>query len=144
MGAWSETIMGSDSALDAEGDIIIDICGIDHDNWLDNTPVDFRNEIEMCIPKVMEKYGMKLDGDLHIMVLGVLILNSGSAVPLNVINAIIAATELIEDADTYTHPEKRTKYLKDFIKSVRNYDSQGGTPMEIANEGLFEVMMGLN
>lgn len=140
MGAWSETIMGSDDALDAEGDIIVDICEIDHDEWLDKEPKDFRTEIENCIPIVIKKYEDRGDDSyIHFQVLGVLIMESGSKTTLDVINTILKHTEH-DDSERFLSPEKRKAYIDDFRTNIQNYDLNGGTIVELEHEGLFEVM----
>jgi len=141
MGAWSETIMGSDNALDAQGDIIVDICGIDYDEWLDKEPTDFRNIIESNIPKIIENYEGKIDDGEHLRVLGVLIMSSGSKTTLDVINKIIKAADE-DDSSGYINPEIRDKRIEEFKLIVKNYELHGGHPTEIPEEGLFEKMFG--
>jgi hypothetical protein len=133
--------MGSDSALDAQGDIIIDICGIDYDEWLDSEPTEFRKIIESNIPNVVERYEGGLDGDEHLRVLGVIIMSSGSRTTRDVIDTIISAADQ-DDASGYINPEIRETRIQEFKTIIENYELDGGQPTEIPAEGLFEKMFG--
>ena len=135
MGWWSATVMGGDTPLDYQGDMV-DLCGVDYDKFadMDYDHTKIRSEIESNLDKLVEycnsvKYG---EPEIAWQVLGVIILESGSKLPDDIKTKIVEAAD---NDDWAQEDEERNRYMKAFKYAVENYN---GTPTEIEYEGLFQ------
>lgn len=137
MGWWSTTVMGGDTPLDFEGDMLIDICGLAHDDYLENGYAPYRHTIESHIDELVA-YCDKHDGDdqnIAFQVLGVILMGSGAAMSADVKEQIEVGINMDEWAD---EDSERKEHMRDYLYAVHNYDTNGGTVVTLTSEGLFE------
>jgi hypothetical protein len=138
MGYWSTVIMGGDTPLDYQGDMI-DLCGVDYSTFVDGDYdlTSIRSEIESNYDKLTEfcdnvNYG---DPNIAYQVLGVLILESGAKLPDDIADKIYAAA--MNDEWAKESAERKVNMYA-FISQLTTYDRAGGTPTKVKYEGLFE------
>ena len=140
MGWWSATVMGGDTPLDFQGDML-DQCGVDYNTFasMDYNLPNLRSEIESNLGKLVE-YCESETGDyrnIAFQVLGVLILESGSTLSDEAKSKIEEA--ILDDEWANEGDEERQAHMASFHNQLLNYD---GTPTEVKYEGLFEKMFG--
>ena len=140
MGAWSETIMGGDSPLDAEVFILrfvgLSEQGGDSFDWKD-APDVLRQALEMKTSYDWEKFlNGQYEREIAAQVIALLHLETGAALPSCIAKEAIKSCEQ-EDIRIWSRPERRRFYLDHFIDQIKNYN---GTPTPIPEEGLFEVI----
>lgn len=135
MGWWSTVVMGGDTPLDYQGDMI-DLCGVDYNAFVDNYDLDLtalRSDIESSYDKLTEYCDNVSYGDPNIayQILGVLILESGAKLPDEI---KIKIEDAAKNDEWSTSNDERKANMDAFRHQVANYD---GTPTEIKYEGLF-------
>ena len=137
MGAWSATIMGGDTPLDARGEIL-EILGVDWEQEEELTA----EIINANLRKLYEAFCDNEDerDPQEIMVLGYVIMETGALLSSNiqvlVKDAVVKEQQRIQN---WVDPMERKFYLDDFYTKLMNYESAKG-PVEFPVEGLFEKM----
>jgi len=130
MGAWSETIMGNDSILDAEAGLQAVINGEYDCEYVYN-----RKDIEQNIDLIVKD----IDDDRYYQryayqCLGVKILETGADVDKRIIDKCIEFC--YDDYDNWSNPNKRKFFMEDLKEKLENHEP--GKIQKVASEGLFE------
>lgn len=93
---------------------------------------NFNSRLEQILAKVSDNY----DEVIAMQVVGSICMMIGTNMSDERRKVYIQAAE-DDDADTFRDPSERRKALNDFITQLKSYD---GNPIEVAHQGLFEVM----
>lgn len=136
MGWWSKTVMGGDTPMDYECDFLIDHCG--YSDFYDEDPETIRTALNQnfwpCYHHALHCVNQDGDG-IALQVLGAIVLRYGANLPIEVRKVIIDAA--LND-EWGAEDEERANHMKIFAYQVENYTN--GEPVEIATEGLFDVI----
>lgn len=136
MSWFSATVMGGDTPLDYQGDFVVDVCGINYDEWLERDSSDkFRSKLESNID-AMTKYAEDRDDEIAFQVLGVLLVESACTFSEELRQRIIKAVE--DDKWAAEGDLERRVYMDNFKSLLMKYDIAGGTIAEVQYEGLFD------
>jgi len=136
MGWWSETILGGDIPLDIQADLIVDVCNIAYDDFLDEPVTSFREDFNVALLNMVRSAESYTGNDRNIayQVLGILLMSAGSEIPATVRTSIIKAAE--EDEWAAEGNNKRIEYVQQLIQAINQYDDR--TPIRLDQEGLFD------
>lgn len=141
MGWWSTVVMGGDTPLDYQGDMI-ELCGVDYSTFMDVHDLNLtaiRSEIESSLNKLSEYCEKEYSNDdcygdpnIAYQVFGVMILEAGATLPEDIKIKIDTAAK---NDEWSTEDDERKANMDVFRLQVANYD---GTPTTIKYQGLFE------
>ena len=136
MGWWSCTVMGGDTPMDFNADLI-ETAGVDYEYFQDELKFDLTS-IKDDLHRRLNEMIMYCEGhhfddrNIAFQVLGSVLMEAGVLIPDSVKKKIITGAREDEWA---LEDSERKQYMNAFIAQVEVYD---GTPTEIAYEGLFD------
>jgi len=132
MANWNATVMGGDTPLDIEGNLLVDVCGIAFDDYIDMPIASFRDTFNIRLPTMVEYIDrMEVDNDdernIAYQVLGVLLMRAGSDFPESIKALVVNAAN--KDKWAFEGDEARINSMSDLVNMVLNY--KNGEPIEI-------------
>lgn len=139
MGWWSKTVMGGDTPMDMQCHIN-DVLKISDEATPHQVMVAFNRgtNLDKCLFVVKQRTDYYCTDD-HLaiagQVLGVMIIESGARLPMNVRAHVLASIDADEWAQT---DEQRKVIMQAFRAQIVAYPHEGGSPVEVDYEGLFD------
>lgn len=135
MGWWSATILGGDAPYDVRANLE-DVMNVDC--WFEgvneeNQRILVNDNMDQLFEVAKESYDQSIAGQ----VFGAMILEVGAKMSDEIRQFVLDCA----NEDEWAHEdEERNGFIQDFISKVIAYPSEGGVRVELAQEGLFEVI----
>lgn len=139
---WNESIMGGSLPVTIEGDLVVDVCKIRYDDWLDQPTTNFCDVFNHTLPEMVSHIERTYAGDdknVAYQVLGVLLMKAGSEINTVLRTSIVCAAKHDEWMNGWIEnvprSKLRKKHIDNFIVAVATYDEK--RPKELTADGFY-------